>query len=134
MLKELRKKQQGHININQICFHSLETQNYLKIHMLNNHEVFLLFSLRSRNAKQFKANFPYNKDQICPMALCNEIDTQEHCLQFTKLWSPSNTVTNLTQFFCFNRLLRQRSGTLYGRTSPSSFYCSPLGHRVGEKR
>ena len=66
--------------------------------MLNNHEEYLLFSLRSRNAKQFKANFPYNKDQICPMAVCNEIDTQEHCLQFTKLWYPSNTVTNHIQY------------------------------------
>ena len=66
--------------------------------MINNNEVFLLFSLRSRNAKQFKANFPYNKDQTCPMVGYNEMDTQEHCLQCDKLWSPSNTISNHIQY------------------------------------
>ena len=32
------------------------------------------------------------------MAGCNEIDTQEHCLQCAKLWSSSNTVTNHIQY------------------------------------
>ena len=59
--------------------------------MLNNHEVLLLFSLRSRNAKQFKANFPYNQDQICPMEGCDEIDTQEHCLKCPKKFSSINS-------------------------------------------
>ena len=98
MFKELKNQQQGHNKINQICYNSLETQKYLKIHMLNNHKVFLLFSLRSRNAKQFKANFPYNIDQTCPMVGCNDSDTQEHCLQCAKLWSPSNTVNNHIQY------------------------------------
>ena len=92
MLKELIKKQQEHTKIKQICYKGLEIQKYLKTHMLNNHEVFLLFSLRSRNAKQFKANFPYNIDQICPMQGCYEVDTQEHCLVCEKNISTSNTI------------------------------------------
>ena len=40
MLKELIKQQQEHTKIKQICYKGLETQKYLKTHMLNNHEVF----------------------------------------------------------------------------------------------
>ena len=47
MLSELKKKQEGHNKISNICYNDLKTQEYLKTHMLNNHEVFLLFSLRS---------------------------------------------------------------------------------------
>ena len=92
MLSELKKKQEGHNKISNICYNDLKTQEYLKTHMLNNHEVFLLFSLRSRNAKQFKANFPYNIDQICPMQGCYEVDTQERCLVCEKNILTSNTI------------------------------------------
>ena len=98
MLQELKKKQNNHKKIKEICYNSLETQKYLTTHMLNNHEVFLLFSLRSRNAKPFKANFSYNKDQTCPMVGCNELDTQEHCLSCSKLWFDENTQTNTMKY------------------------------------
>ena len=91
MLIELEKQQKEHTKISQICYNRLETQKYLKTHMLNNHEVLLLFSLRSRNAKKFKANFPYNQDQTCPMEGCDEIDTQEHCLKCPKTFSTINS-------------------------------------------
>ena len=89
MLNELRKQQKEHTKIS---YNRLEIQKYLNTHMLNNHEVLLLFSLRSRNAKQFKANFPCNEDQICPMEGCDEIDTQEHCLKCPKTFLVSTHI------------------------------------------
>ena len=80
ILVEMKEKQQGHKKISDICYQDFKIQAYLESHMLNNHEVFLLFSLRSRNAKHFKANFPYNTDQVCPMNGCQDLDTQEHCV------------------------------------------------------
>ena len=59
-------------------------QNYLKSHMLNNHEASLLFSLRSKSTREFRANFPYYIDQQCVMG-CPELDTPEHCIECVKL-------------------------------------------------
>ena len=84
MFSELKKQQEDHSKISHICYEQLKTQEYLKSHMFNNHEAFLLFSLRSRNSKLFKANFSYNIDQVCPMSGCEEIDQQEHLLECDK--------------------------------------------------
>ena len=85
MLIEMKDKQKNHRKIRDICYFDFKTQPYLESHMLNNHEVFLLLSLRSRNAKQFSANFPYNRDQVCPMNGCEDLYTQEHCLNCEKI-------------------------------------------------
>ena len=144
MLKELKKQQQEHSKIKQICYKGLETQEYLKTHMLNNHEVFLLFSLRSRNAKQFKANFPYNRDQTCPMEGCNEIDTQEHCLKCEKTIPTSNTYGDHIQYHdiyseelakqvavtrLFSSLLEKREDASALTTGP---VCCPISREEGE--
>ena len=81
VFENLKKKQEGHSKIRDICYDEFKSQEYLKTHLLNNHEVSLLFSLRSRTAKQFKANFPFNREQMCPIPGCIERDTQEHCLK-----------------------------------------------------
>ena len=67
MFSELLKEQKEHSKIKDICYTTLTTQKYLKTHLLNNHEVSLLFSLRSQTLKHFKANFPYFSDQMCPL-------------------------------------------------------------------
>ena len=92
----LKQQQQGHSKIRDICYEKFKPQEYLKTHMLTNHEVSLLFSLRSRTTKQFKANFPYHQDQQCPMPGCTELDTPEHCLQCEKLFN--NTQCSDTQY------------------------------------
>ena len=79
MFSVLKQEQKEHSKIQNICYSTFKRQSYLKTHLLNNHEVSLLFSLRSKTAKQFKANFPYFRDQKCPMG-CSEADTQEHAL------------------------------------------------------
>ena len=80
MFSELKQQQEGHSKISHICYNNLKAQEYLKSPMFNNHEAFLLFSLRSRNSKLFKENFPYLADQVCPMNDCPELDTQEHLM------------------------------------------------------
>ena len=57
--------------------------------MLNNHDVSFLFSFGSKTAREFKANFPYNEDQTCPMD-CGSMDTEEHILRCQKLNSQSS--------------------------------------------
>ena len=66
MFKDLRKEQQKHSKIRNICYPKFEVQEYLKTHQMTNHEVSLLFALRSRTSKYFKGNFPFYSDKICP--------------------------------------------------------------------
>ena len=75
-LKNLKEKQEGHIKISHINYSTLNTQSYLKTHMLNNHETSLLFSLRSETTREFKANFPYNVNQLCVMGC----QVPQHCM------------------------------------------------------
>ena len=68
----------------------------MKSHVLNNHEASLLFSLRSRTTKQFKANFPYNSNQMCPLG-CDDLDTPGHCLVCRKI-TPGEMDTHNTKY------------------------------------
>ena len=84
VFSNLKEQQTKHSKIREICYKSFKIQDYLKCHILNNQEVSLLFSLRSKTAKEFKANFPYNQNPLCPMG-CQIPDSQEHCLDCEKL-------------------------------------------------
>ena len=63
--------------------------------MFNNHEAVLLFSLWSRNCKSFRANFPYYKNQVFPISGCEEIDSQEQCIECDKLFTPETRTDNI---------------------------------------
>ena len=80
MFSELKTVQTGHSQIKSIKYPTFNTQEYLKTHMMNNHEVSLLFALRSKTVKGFKVTFPFNAGHMCPM-FGKEEDTQEHCIQ-----------------------------------------------------
>ena len=82
---KLKEIQEEHSKISTICYKTFEAQIYLTNHTLNNHEVSLLFSLRSRKARAFKANFPYHAEQLCPLC-CPDIDSQEHILLCDKIY------------------------------------------------
>ena len=79
MFECLKNEQKEHSKISNICYKTFKVQDYLKTHMMNNHEVSLLFALRSRTSRLFKANFPFNVEKMCPHC-GKEEDTQEHCL------------------------------------------------------
>ena len=88
MLNDLQKK---HSKVKDICYNSFRIQNYMTTHRLNNDEVSLLFSLRSRTVRDIKLNTPsiYITNKMCP--LCEQCDdTQEHCLKCEKLTSNNN--------------------------------------------
>ena len=42
----LLKENKEHSKVESICYKRFKTQSYLKIHLVNSHEVYLLFSLR----------------------------------------------------------------------------------------
>ena len=97
-----RFKQEEHYKIRKIVYSDLKTQGYLKSHMMNNHEVSLLFSIRSRTTKQFKANFPYNVNQLCPMG-CSDEDTPEHCLVCNQLRNEETQSLDVTYEELFSK-------------------------------
>ena len=82
---KLKKLQEGHNKMSAFCYKTFETQRYLTNHTLNNHEISLLFSLRSRTARAFKANFPYYAEQLWPLG-CPDIDSQEHITLCEKVY------------------------------------------------
>ena len=94
VLGMLKNKQEGHSKIRHIKYHKLNMQPYLKSTMFNNHEASLLISLRSRTTREFKANFPFNNDQMCPMG-CAELDTPEHCLKCDKIYPKESRDLNI---------------------------------------
>ena len=62
-------------------------------HKLTNHEIPLVFSLRTRTVRDFKSNFPFQDKENINCPLCGETeDTQEHCLSCDKL--KSDTITH----------------------------------------
>ena len=101
LFKELKTLQEGHSKISHVCYKQFETQSYMKNHILNNHEVSLLFALRSRTASAFKANFPYNVEQLCPLG-CPDLDSQEHCLLCNKLMDSRNSSVVYENIFSEN--------------------------------
>ena len=74
---------------------------YMKTHTLTNQEVALLFSLRSKTVKSFKANFSKlnNKNTTCPF--CDtEDDTQEHALNCDEMNNDYNyTYNNILNYY-----------------------------------
>ena len=80
MFSDLKGEQVGHSKINKIKYQTFQTQEYLKTNLMDNQEVSLLFALRSKTAREFKANFPFNSNKNCPMCGKYE-DSQEHCFE-----------------------------------------------------
>ena len=130
--KILMEKKETHIKISHIQYDQLIMQKYLKSHMWNNHEASLLFSLRSRSTREFRANFPYYADQKCVMG-CLELDTPEHCIvcvqltpeeaqdkdiQYEDLFSNS-VIKQAAITKLFSSLLERREDASASKTGPS---------------
>ena len=54
VFRNLKQMQSEHSKIHDMCYQTFKTQDYMKTHILNNHEVSLLFALRSNASKYFK--------------------------------------------------------------------------------
>ena len=86
--EDLKNAQKEHSKIRNICYQTFKVQDYLKTHILNNHEVSLLFALQSIASKYFKANFPFHSEKMCPYC-GKEEDSQEHCLKCESIYPTS---------------------------------------------
>ena len=71
-------------------YHTFDPQSYINSHMINNEEVALLFSLRSKTVINIKSNFSsiHNMQLQCQLG-CAAEETQEHCMEY-----PFQTVNN----------------------------------------
>ena len=85
-----------------IRYEKLETQPYLKSHLFSNEENHLLFALRSRTARIFRANFSnlYGGKVECPLQCWDQAlyepaieDSQEHILFCKKLRVDSSLIS-----------------------------------------
>ena len=99
--KYLQNKQENHSKVKNIKYERLETQQYLTSHMFKNHETSLLYALRTRTSRLFRANFRflYNGNIECPLN-CWDVnfnepappDTQEHLLWCNKINLSTNII------------------------------------------
>ena len=71
-------------------------QEYINSHMLTNHEVSLLFSLRSRTMRSVRNNFGLKLD--CPLG-CSIVENQEHWLVCTHTNGNTNTQVQYSDLF-----------------------------------
>ena len=97
----------------------------------------MLFSLRSRTAKAFKANFPYHAQQLCHLG-CPDTDSQEHILLCDKVYPIKTKKSSIDKSYIFSvdsakqadavhlfsNLLERREEASSFTTGPS---CCPVG-------
>ena len=101
MFKELKRAQQEHSKISSIIYKTFKVQDCLKTHMMNNHELALLFALRSRTSRYFKTNFPFYTETICPHC-GKEEDSQEHCMKCEVIYPKSTRNNDIEYSDIFN--------------------------------
>ena len=100
-LKYLQEKQKTHNKVKHIEYNKLETQKYLTSPLFTNIETSLLYGLRTKTNRTFRANFSnlYGGKIECPLKCWdpkqNEpapADTQEHLLICKKLEITASTI------------------------------------------
>ena len=100
--KYLQSKLETHTKVKNLKYFKLETQKYLTSPLFSNNETSLLFGLRTRTARAFKANFSYlyGGKTECPLK-CWDVkkyepapaDNQEHSMVCNKLKTTSNNIS-----------------------------------------
>ena len=75
VFENLKTIQQCHSKIREICYETFKIQDYMKTQKITNHEVTLLFALRSKSVRSVATNFGQQKD--CSLG-CKSQETQEH--------------------------------------------------------
>ena len=68
--------------------------------------------MRSRNCKTLKAKFPCYNNQDCPKNGCEELDTQEHCLECDTTYPLESRTENIKYSDIFiNDIIKQSTAT-----------------------
>ena len=100
-LKYLQQKQKTHTKVKHIEYNKLETQKYLRSPLFTNIETSLLYGLRTKTNRTFRANFSnlYSGKIECPLKCWDQnynepapADTQEHLLFCKKLEITATTI------------------------------------------
>ena len=98
----LKSKLKNHSKVKNIEYSKLETQKYLTSQLFNNTETSLLFGLRTKTVRDFKANFSnlYGGNTECPLKCWNlkfnepaPADTQEHLIFCKNIKIFSNNIS-----------------------------------------
>ena len=98
----LKIKLENHSKVKDIKYSKLETQKYLTSQLFTNKETSLLFGLRTKTARTFKANFShfYGGKIACPLNCWNKNysepappDSQEHLLVCKNIKLSSNNIS-----------------------------------------
>jgi hypothetical protein len=127
----LKEAQMKHSKVSNICYAKFATQEYMTSHMLNNHEVALLFSLRSRTVKNIKANMSsvFRNNMNCSLCKISE-DSQEHCLECPEISANRGIEVKYEDMFsqniekqvaltkAFSTVLEERTRLLEAATRP----------------
>ena len=88
VFEDLKAIQSSHSKVKDIFYDTFKIQEYMKNHILTNHEISLLFSLRSRTMRSVVNNFGRNIN--CSLG-CSKPENQEHWLSCGKTASNKNT-------------------------------------------
>ena len=91
----LKEIQSTHTKIRDVCYKEFKIQDYMRSHTLNNHEVSLLFSIRSRTVKNVANNF--GQKMMCAFG-CRVMEDQEHIFDCTYLKNGTNTSEVITLY------------------------------------
>ena len=75
VFENLKTIQQSHSKVREICYETFKIQDYMNSQKITNHEVTLLFALRSKSVRSVATNFGQQKD--CSLG-CQSQETQEH--------------------------------------------------------
>ena len=102
VFEKLKETQRTHIKVSEISYSTFKLQEYMDSHILTNHEVSMLFSLRSRTLRNVKNNFGLKL--TCSLG-CQVLESQEHWLlcQQTK----SNLNTSVRYSYLYGSLQQQ---------------------------
>ena len=92
----LKETQETHTKVKHITYNTFKLQDYMKSHMLTNHEVASLFSLRCRTYKSIQNNF--GKKSNCSLG-CPALENQEHWIICDKTRGNLNTDIEYTHLF-----------------------------------
>ena len=80
VFENLKNVQQSHSKVREICYKTFQVQDYMSSHVLTNHEVSLLFALRTRTVRNVANNFGQEK-KLFPRMLITRHTGALACMQ-----------------------------------------------------
>ena len=96
VFENLKTVQQSHSKVKDIIYNTFKIQDYMNNHILTNHEISLLFALRSRSVRNVANNF--GQEKTCSLG-CTSPDIQEHWISCSKILANQGTIIEYIDIF-----------------------------------